>query len=191
MEIFRGNRHRHAQIGHDEFHGGFPAALRPIFMEKPQFFFLGEVGMETDLGQILLERGDGHHGCRIGTHRRRTEAIQWTACRTSGMASSGPSTSGSRISSSVFLAPDVLPYEAQIIAERSCCEKAARLSLRFLAGMKFVHYDAGVLRTPARIHGEPKEGRARLDQPETRAMHDPDSTEERTLALPRSVPGCI
>jgi hypothetical protein len=35
-------------------------------MEQAQFFFFGEIGMEPDLGQILLERCDRHHSCGIG-----------------------------------------------------------------------------------------------------------------------------
>jgi hypothetical protein len=35
-------------------------------MEQAQLFFFGEIGMETDLGQILLERRNRHHGCDIG-----------------------------------------------------------------------------------------------------------------------------
>ena len=62
VEIFGGNRDRHAQVGHDEFHGGVAAALRVIFMEQAQFFFFGEIGIPADFGQVLLERRDRHHG---------------------------------------------------------------------------------------------------------------------------------
>jgi hypothetical protein len=34
-------------------------------MEQAQLFFFGEVGMETDLGQILLECRNRHHGCGV------------------------------------------------------------------------------------------------------------------------------
>ena len=47
------------------FHGGVAAALRLIFMEQAQLFFFGEIGMKTDLSQILLERRNRHHGCDV------------------------------------------------------------------------------------------------------------------------------
>jgi hypothetical protein len=35
-------------------------------MEEAQLFFFGEVGVETDLGQVLLKGRDRHHGGGIG-----------------------------------------------------------------------------------------------------------------------------
>ena len=65
VEIFGGNRNGHAQVGHDELHGGVAVPVRSIFMEQAQFFFFGEVGIAPDFGQILLKRRNRHHGCGI------------------------------------------------------------------------------------------------------------------------------
>ena len=69
VEIFRGNRDRHAQVGHDELDGSVAVPCDFVFMEQAQLFFFGEIGMETDLGQILLERRNRYHGCGIGAVR--------------------------------------------------------------------------------------------------------------------------
>ncbi len=58
MQVFARNRDRYAEIGHNQFHGGFAAALRAVFVKEPQLFFFGEIGIAPDFGQILLKRGD-------------------------------------------------------------------------------------------------------------------------------------
>jgi hypothetical protein len=65
VEILGGDGDRHAQIGHDELHGGLAAALCVVFMEQQQFFFFGEIGVPADFRQILLQAGNGGDGLGI------------------------------------------------------------------------------------------------------------------------------
>ena len=123
--------------------------------------------MAPYLGQILLECGDRAPPPSYRYARRRTEGNSVDgvlALRHGVVRVQAPPARGCLLL--VVFSPDVLPCEAQTIAERPAATKLP-VSLRFLAGMKFVPYDAESLsELPGPDNREPKEGRARLDQPE-------------------------